>query len=891
MDNKLYDLMNWPRIEAIVYSEEDKPHDILGAHITEDGILFQTFQPDVKSVSLVLTETEQTYDMELVDEQGVYAVLIKGKKIPNYRYLIDKGEDTIISVIDPYQFGPQITVEDTKKFDAGMHYEIYEYLGAHFRTINGVSGVCFAVWAPNAVRVSVVGDFNNWDGRVYQMRRLWDSGIFEIFIPDRKVGEFYKYEIKVKGGLIILKADPYANRAQLRPETASVLTDIDSFEWKDDEWIKNRENADYKKEPLFIYELHLGSFLKPENEEEQFLNYRELAKNIAKYVKQMGYTHIELMPVMEHPFDGSWGYQVTGYYAPTARYGTPEDFMYFIDYMHKQNIGVIIDWVPAHFPRDTFGLSNFDGTCLYEHQDPRQGWHPHWGTLIYNFGRPQVSNFLIANALFWAEKYHVDGIRMDAVASMLYLDYGKNHGEWIANIYGGNENLEAVEMLKHLNSVMKKRNKGVLVIAEESTAWPLITEEVDNGGLGFDLKWNMGWMNDFLGYMRYDPYFRTHHYGELTFSMVYAYSEHYLLNFSHDEVVHGKASMVGKMPGTMEDKLANLRLAYGYMVAHPGKKLLFMGQDFAQYNEWSEDKSIEWELLQYDQHRKMQAYTKALLKLYKDKKALYELDYDPEGFEWINHISANENIIVFVRKTEDKNDTLLILCNFAPQSYEKYKIGVPYEGQYKEIFNSDSVKFGGNGFTNTRIKVSQKDECDGREDSLYIKVPPLGITIFEYQADESGLQEQPVKKVKKATEPIVDVIEKKESQNPKDAVGKKGAKSSKVGTGKEINKSSKAGTGKETSKSAKALVDHIKNEAVVKNKEKQNSTEEKATETVTENAVTETAAETATEKTTETAVKQPTKEKKTTKSDNDGGKSLKEELASKITFHDEAENQ
>jgi 1,4-alpha-glucan branching enzyme len=453
---------------------------------------------------------------------------------------------------------------------------------------------------------------------------------------------------------------------------------------------------------------------------------------IAEYVKDMGYTHVELMPIMEHPLDASWGYQVIGYYAPTSRYGTPEDFMFFIDFLHKSDIGVILDWVPAHFPRDIQGLANFDGTCLYEHQDPRQGYHPHWGTLIYNYGRPEVKNYLIANALYWVQEYHCDGIRMDAVASMLYLDYGKNDGEWVANIYGGKENLEAIEFLKHLNSILKKQSPDALLIAEESTAWPMVTGDLKEGGLGFDYKWNMGWMNDFLGYMQYDPLFRTHHYGELCFSMIYAYSEKFQLVLSHDEVVHGKSTLIGKMPGTIEEKFENLRAAYGFFMTHPGKKLLFMGQDFGEFTEWNEERSLQWDLLEQENHKQLNLYMKDLNQLYKNNRALYYMDHKPEGFEWINNISAIENIVVYLRKTDVKEETLLVICNFENIPRSNYKIGVPGAGKFKEIFNSDAEKYGGSGFTNPRIKLSKRDECDGRENSLRMKVPPLGIAIFQY---------------------------------------------------------------------------------------------------------------------------------------------------------------
>lgn len=751
-EDKLYDLMDWAQIEALVYSEEDQPHDILGPHVTDGGILIQTFIPTANRIKVRITGKKETYEMKLEDEAGFYAVLIPGKKIPKYTLDVVFDDGTSLEYLDPYAFAPILTPQETAKFNAGICYDIYEKLGAHPMTVNGVDGVHFAVWAPNAMRVSVVGNFNLWDGRRLPMRRLWDSGIFELFVPGLGAGEIYKYEIKAKGGLTFLKADPYANAAELRPNNASVIADLRSFKWTDAAWMKERKAKDFKKNPMAVYEMHLGSWRKPE--EKEFYNYRELAPMLADYIEEMGYTHVELLPVMEHPFDGSWGYQVTGYYAPTARYGTPEDFMYFMDYMHGRGIGVILDWVPAHFPRDTFGLSGFDGTCLYEHQDPRQGSHPHWGTLIYNYGRPEVSNFLIANALFWAEKYHVDGIRMDAVASMLYLDYGKNDGEWVANIYGGNENLEALEMLKHLNSVFKKRGDGALLIAEESTAWPKITGALDDGGIGFDLKWNMGWMNDFIGYMSLDPLFRGANHGGLTFSMIYAYSENFILTLSHDEVVHGKCSLINKMPGDLAQKFANLRAAYGYMMTHPGKKLLFMGQEFAQYKEWNEAEELAWSDLDNEPNQQMQKYYKALLAFYRAHPALYEKDYDPEGFEWINAISSNENMLVFLRKAKKKEDTLLVVCNFSPLVYENHKIGVPYPGKYKEIFNSDRIEFGGTGNVNPRVKQSKKEEWDDRENSIAIKVPPMGISIFSYAKTEpKAVSNRAAKKTKAEKEP------------------------------------------------------------------------------------------------------------------------------------------
>ncbi len=726
MNNRLYKLMNWPRIEGIIYSEEDSPHEILGPHAAGKSVLFQTFQPGAESVS-VITEDGKKHKMEMVDEAGYFAYLLAGKIPDNYEYEVTR-EDESIRIKDAYQFKTGLTQNDVEKFNAGIHYTIYEKLGAHVMTSGKVQGTHFAVWAPNAVRVSVVGDFNHWDGRMHQMSRNAESGVFEIFVPDVKPGECYKYEIKAKGGLTYLKADPYAFGQQLRPDSASVVRELD-YAWKDRKWMKEREKKQQENSPVSVYELYLGSFKKSDTGE--YLNYRELASEIVRYVQETGYTHVELMPVMEHPLDASWGYQVIGYYAPTARYGSAEDFMFFVDTLHQAGIGVILDWVPAHFPRDTYGLAQFDGTCLYEHADPRQGAHPHWGTLIYNYGRPQVSNYLIANALYWVEKYHVDGIRMDAVASMLYLDYGKNDGEWVANIYGGHENLEAMELLKHLNSVMKKRNPGVFMIAEESTAWPKITGKVEEDGLGFDLKWNMGFMNDFLTYIGYDPYFRAHHHNELTFSMIYAYSENFMLVFSHDEVVHGKSTMIGKMPGVLEDKFANLRLTYAYMMTHPGKKLLFMGQDIAEFKEFDEMRETEWGLLSCDGHKGVHELIKDLNKLYKEKPALYALDTHPEGFEWINCISPEKCMVSFLRKTQKKNDTLVVAVNFA-NAEQEFVIGVPYEGKYTEILNTDDERYGGLGRVNGEAKFAEEVEIDGKPYSFKMMSAPLSASIFTY---------------------------------------------------------------------------------------------------------------------------------------------------------------
>lgn len=778
MDNKLYKLMNWPAIEEIVYSECDHPHDLLGSHKVGTQVLVQAFYPGAVAMTLQLLKSGREYPMDRADEEGFFAVLVPEKEMGKYIYEVTDWDGNKVQVSDPYRHAPLITKKDTEKFDAGIHYTIYEKLGAHPCVMDGEEGTYFAVWAPNAMRVSVVGDFNSWDGRAHQMRRLWDSGIFEIFIPQVAEGSIYKFEIKARGGLTFLKADPYGNAAQLRPDNASVVVDLSRFKWEDEEFIKERKNFQGGNAPISVYEMYMGSFAEPE-EGKPYANYRDIAPKVAAYVKEMGYTHVELMPIMEHPFDGSWGYQVIGYYAPTSRYGSPEDFMYFVNELHKEGIGVILDWVPAHFPRDTHGLSGFDGTCLYEHHDPRQGFHPHWGTLIYNYGRPQVSNYLIANALFWVEKFHADGIRMDAVASMLYLDYGKKDGEWVANIYGGKENLEAMEMIKHLNSVLKKRDPGVLSIAEESTAFPLITEDLDKGGLGFDLKWNMGFMNDYLGYIRMDPYFRSHHHGELTFSMIYAYSEKFMLVFSHDEVVHGKATMVGKMPGSREEKLANLRLTYAYMMTHPGKKLLFMGQELAEFDEWNENRRVEWELLSVPEHKGVAELYKDLNHLYRRETALYELDQEPSGFAWLNAISGNDCYLSYLRKGSDAADMLVVVANFAGVAQE-IRTGVPFDGKYKEILNTDEKIYGGTGVVNKRALAAQDIEWDEQAVSISVKLAPLSLSILRFEPyTEAELNRVIEERVRKKLALI-------KENTPKKAPGRTAAKKEGVAVSKKV---------------------------------------------------------------------------------------------------------
>ena len=611
-------------------------------------------------------------------------------------------------------------------FGQGTHYEIYKKLGSHKVKDGNREGVYFAVWAPHAKSVSVIGEFNNWDETANVMERGEPLGIYTCFIPDVPENAMYKYSIETYRGDYLSKADPFANYAEMRPGTASKVTDLSRIKWSDSAWMTKRKTWDYKEQPMSVYEAHIGSWKKHDDgTEDGFYNYREFAKEATKYIKDMGYTHIELMGISEHPFDGSWGYQVTGYYAPTSRYGSPIDFKYLVNYLHKKKIGVILDWVPAHFPKDGHGLAQFDGCCMYEHQDPRQGEHPDWGTKIFNYGKPEVKNFLIANALYWVEEYHVDGLRVDAVASMLYLDYGKRDGEWVANKYGDNKNLEAIEFFKHLNSLIRKRNKGVQMIAEESTAWPLVTGSPEDGGLGFSLKWNMGWMNDFLEYMKLDPYFRKYNHNKMTFSMMYAYSEKYVLVLSHDEVVHLKCSMLNKMPGELDDKFKNLKAGYAFMFGHPGKKLLFMGQDFGQLREWSEEREIDWFLLGEDNHRDLKSYVHQLLELYRKYPALYAMDNDPEGFEWINPEDGNRSIFSFVRKSPTKRNNLLFVCNFTPVARPDYRVGVPKKKQYKLIFTEK-------GMCEPQVFKAEKINADNRDYSIGYELPPYGVAVFQY---------------------------------------------------------------------------------------------------------------------------------------------------------------
>ena len=644
----------------------------------------------------------------------------------------------------------RISELDTYLFAKGRHYEIYEKMGAHLAEEDGKAGTYFSVWAPNARSVSVVGDFNNWDRTAHPMQPVQQSGIWDIFVPGVKAGDLYKFAVETSQGYTVLKADPYGNQSQLRPDNASVVADIRYFDWTDQAWRKAHQEKKTES-PMAIYEVHPGSWKKDLSMPGEFYNFKKLAVELADYVLEMGYTHVELIGLSEHPFDGSWGYQVSGYYAPTARYGTPADFMYFVNYMHDHGIGVILDWVPAHFPKDEFGLGRFDGTALYEHQDPRKGEHPEWGTYCFNYGRTEVSNFLVANALFWIEKFHVDGLRVDAVASMLYLDFGRSSGNWIPNEDGGNQNYEAITFLKHLNSIVAQRNPGAMMIAEESTAWPKVTGDVDDGGLGFTYKWNMGWMHDFLEYMKCDPIFRKYHQNQITFSFMYAYSENYVLVLSHDEVVHLKKSMIYKMPGTMPEKFGNLRAAYGLMMMHPGKKLLFMGQDFAQTAEWNEAKSLDWHLLEkYPEHQQLNHYYCDLLHFYQNEPALYELDDSPEGFAWINGSDAEHNMLTFCRMTKDKKNCLLCHFNFSPVAYENFQSGVLCPGTYTEVFNSNAAEYGGTGLVNPEPIEAVKESWDFKDYSIKYHLGAYGVCIFKFDYVEPK-PEEPQKPAKRYT--------------------------------------------------------------------------------------------------------------------------------------------
>jgi len=627
-----------------------------------------------------------------------------------------------------------VTDMDQYLFGQGNHYDIFRKLGAHTVKHEGKKGVHFAVWAPHAHRVHVIGEFNGWDQESHEMKRLEPLGIYELFVPGVETGTLYKFLIETEDHRLLYKADPYALEAEQRPGTASRIADISGFRWSDSAWMEKRKVRNTKEEPMSIYEVHPGSWKKHPHgpDEDGFYSYRDLAHSLTDYVKEMGYTHVELMGIAEHPFDGSWGYQVTGYYAPTSRYGSPEDFMYLINYLHKNKIGVILDWVPAHFPRDAHGLADFDGQALYEYPDPRKGEHPDWGTKIFNYEMNEVKNFLIANALFWVEQYHVDGLRVDAVASMLYLDYGKQDGQWAANKYGGNKNLEAIEFFKHLNSCLLGRNPGVMMIAEESTAWPKVTDIAENDGLGFSFKWNMGWMNDFLEYMKLDPYFRKFNHNKMTFGLTYFNSENFILVLSHDEVVHLKCSMINKMPGYPSDKFANLKVGYTYMIGHPGKKLIFMGQDFGQLHEWDEKVSLDWYLTEEDAHKDLQNYVRGLLHIYRKYPALWESDDDWDGFHWINANDGDRSIFSFYRTAQSKKQNLLFVCNFTPMAREDYRVGVPKKGLYVLLLDNEHGLYETSDKAKAPVYKAEKIECDGQPYSIALPLPAYGTAILRF---------------------------------------------------------------------------------------------------------------------------------------------------------------
>lgn len=721
--------INWTEVEALVTGRHDNPHHILGMHETVDGVYINAYFPEAKSVTAICKISQTRYELASERVNGFYSVKIPDEQSFVYFFEVTYLDGTVKEVIDPYSFEPVIDAIDISKFNDGIHYEIYEKLGAHPCMLDGVQGVLFAVWAPNAQRVSVVGDFNRWNGRTHIMRRVEYSGIFELFIPGVACGEIYKYEILAKSGNTFMKPDPYANSTEIRPANASRIVDL-TYEWTDAEYIE--QQALVKEEvPMNIYEVHLGSFKKPDDGRE-FFTYREIAEELADYVSDMGYTHVELMPVMEHEQDATWGYQTSAFYAPTSRYGEPTDFMYFVDYLHKKGIGVICDWVPSQFPMNEGGLARFDGEPLYEPKDIRRSENPRWGTYIFDYGRKEVKNFLISNALYWVSKYHLDGLRIDSAASMLYLDYGRSYGNWIPNSYGGNENLEAIDFLKELNTIINNRFPNCMMIVEEESGWPMLTSKLEEGGMGFDYRFNMSWMKNLLSYMALDPLYRKYEHKKLTNTLSGAYDENYILEFSHNEVVGGKGSIVDQMPGGYEEKFSNLRLLYGYMMVHPGKKLLFMGQEFAQFKEFSESCELCWDLLEFDAHKILKNYVKALNHLYKKEAALFAFDNNADGFEWIKENAANESVVAFLRKSAKQEDTLLIVCNFTPMSYDKYKIGVPFSGCYTEIFCSDHEEFGGDGSKNVTCRVSKKSASDGRANSITIGLAPLSMSIFKW---------------------------------------------------------------------------------------------------------------------------------------------------------------
>ncbi len=723
-----------PAAEKILRLEHPDPHTWLGVHPRrggKGGCVVRAWEPGAEE-GWVIRKGRKPVPMERIHPEGLFeSPEIKARMPLRYKLRFKFPGGAEVEKEDPYSFLPTLGDFDLYLFGEGNHQDIWRFLGAHPREHQGVKGTSFAVWAPNAVRVSVVGDFNGWDGRKHPMRVLGSSGIWEIFLPGVGEGALYKFEIKTQAGHLLLKSDPYALKMELRPRTASVVTRLEGFQWGDREWMEERAKTDPRTRPMSIYEVHLGSWRRVPEEGNRWLTYREMAPLLVEHVKWLGFTHIELMPVMEHPLDESWGYQVVGFYAPTSRFGDPDDFRWFVDYCHRNGIGVILDWVPAHFPKDAHGLARFDGTALYEHEDPRLGEHPDWGTLVFNYGRHEVRNFLTANAVYWLDQFHVDGLRVDAVASMLYLDYSRKEGEWIPNRYGGRENLEAIAFLQRTNELVYGRFPGVISVAEESTAWGGVTLPVYLGGLGFGFKWNMGWMHDILEYFSKDPIYRRYHHGNLTFAMLYAWTENFILPLSHDEVVHGKGSLLSKMPGDRWQQLANLRLLYAYMAAQPGKKLLFMGGEFGHPWEWWHGESLPWHLCAYPEHKKLMEYVRDLFHFYRETPALWERDHDPEGFQWVDFHDVNGSVVAFLRKGKDPGDFVFFAFNFTPVPREGYVFGVPHAGPYKEVLNSDSEFYGGSNMGNAGMVTAEPHPSHGFPASVRITLPPLGAVALK----------------------------------------------------------------------------------------------------------------------------------------------------------------
>ena len=711
-------------IERLVSIEHHDPHFILGGHPIGNSTIIRGLHPDAIGADLLVEGN--VFPMKRVHSKGLFAIKIDRPWPFDYklRFYFPSGE--VWERRDPYRFLPTLGEMDLYLIGEGRHLQLYQVMGAHPRTIEGIKGVSFAVWAPNALRVSLIGDFNGWDGRIYPMRVLGDSGIWEIFIPDLEVGAIYKYEIKTKEGHLRVKTDPFAFFMEMRPKNASIVWDLNRYQWADSDWIEERNRKNHYKGPMNIYEVHLGSWMRKDGN--RWLGYSEIAPKLVKHVKSYGFTHIEIMPIMEHPLDASWGYQVSGYYAPTSRYGTPDDFKTFVDICHQNRIGVILDWTPAHFPKDDYALRLFDGTALYEYMDPRLGEHPDWGTLVFNFGRNEVRNFLIANALFWLDIYHIDGIRADAVASMLYLDYSRKDGEWIPNKYGGNENLEAIDFIRQMNEAVYAKFPGCFTIAEESTAWPGVSRPTYLGGLGFGFKWNMGWMHDTLRYFNKDPIYRKWHHNELTFSMLYAYSENFILPLSHDEVVHGKGSLLSKMPGDRWQKFANLRALLSYMYTHPGKKLLFMGTELAPDSEWDFNSGLDWHLLSDPDRQAFSRFLRDLGNLYLRERCLWQEDTNPIGFSWIDCKDSEHSVFSYIRRAGD--DYLVCVLNLTPVPRFGYRIGVPERISYKEIFNSDLDCYGGSNLKNGYIKA-EPIPWHSLPFSLSLTLPPLSCLILK----------------------------------------------------------------------------------------------------------------------------------------------------------------